>query len=164
MDATFTLVCGLVLQTTLLLAWQAFNDRGVLSAMFRAWRPSLTAGFMGALASQMWFLAFAIAATAHVRTLALVEILFAHALSRRLFSQHTTAAELGGIVLVVASEYQLTHVGLGSAIYNAGQLLDVERLYAALVAVSLLGFGLSVLVDAVERIAIPWRAERRTGL
>jgi drug/metabolite transporter (DMT)-like permease len=102
MDATFTLVCGLVLQTTLLLAWQAFNDRRVLSAMFRAWRPSLTAGFMGALASQMWFLAFAIAATAHVRTLALVEILFAHALSRRLFSQHTTAAELGGIVLVVA--------------------------------------------------------------
>ena len=102
MDATFTLVCGLVLQTALLIAWQVFKDRGVLVAMLRAWRPSLGAGFMGALASQMWFLAFAIAATAHVRTLALVEILFAQALSHRLFSQHTTAAELAGIVLVVA--------------------------------------------------------------
>lgn len=102
MDATFTLVCGLVLQTTLLVAWQLFKERQVLVAMLRAWRPSLLAGFMGALASQMWFLAFAIAATAQVRTLALVEILFAHALSRRLFSQHTSPVELLGIVLVVA--------------------------------------------------------------
>ena len=69
-----------------------------------------------------------------------------------------------GIVLVVASEYQLTHLGLGYAIYNAGQLLDVERLYAALVAVSLLGFGLSVAVDALERVAMPWRANRRSGM
>ena len=105
MDATFTLVCGLVLQTVLLIAWQLVRDRQVLVAMLRAWRPSLLAGFMGALASQMWFLAFAIASTAHVRTLALVEILFAHALSRRLFSQHTTAAELLGIALVVAGAH-----------------------------------------------------------
>ncbi len=47
-----------------------------------------------------------------------------------------------GIVLAVAAEYQLTRVGLGFAIFNAQQLLDVERLYAALVAVSLLGFVL----------------------
>jgi len=65
------------------------------------------------------------------------------------------------IVLDVAAEYQLTNVGLGYAIFNAGQLLDVERLYAALVAVSLLGFLLSVTADAVERIAIPWRIARR---
>jgi drug/metabolite transporter (DMT)-like permease len=101
LDATFTLVCGLVLQTVLMVVWQLFKDREVLLAVLRAWRPSLGAGFMGALGSQMWFLAFAIAATAHVRTLALVEILFAHALTRRLFSQHTTGAELAGIVLVV---------------------------------------------------------------
>ena len=101
LDATFTLVCGLVLQTVLMVVWQLVKDRQVLVAVLRAWRPSLGAGFMGALGSQMWFLAFAIAATAHVRTLALVEILFAHALTRRLFSQRTTAAELAGIVLVV---------------------------------------------------------------
>ena len=100
-EATFTLVCGLLLQTVLLTSWQLFRDRQVLAAMLQAWRPSLFAGFMGALASQMWFLAFAIASTAHVRTLALVEILFAHALTRRLFSQHTSTVELLGIALVV---------------------------------------------------------------
>jgi drug/metabolite transporter (DMT)-like permease len=102
MDATFTLVCGLVLQTAVMVAWQLFSDRAVLVAVLRAWRPSLGAGFMGAFGSQMWFLAFAIAATAHVRTLALVEILFAHVLTRRLFLQRTSAAELAGIALVVA--------------------------------------------------------------
>lgn len=64
------------------------------------------------------------------------------------------------IVLAVAAEYQLTKVGLGYEIYNAGQLLDVERLYAALVAVSLLGFGLTAVVDVLEILAIPWRRAR----
>ena len=59
----------------------------------RAWRPSLFAGFMGALASQFWFLAFALATAASVRTLALVEVLFAQAISRFVFKQPTTARE-----------------------------------------------------------------------
>ncbi len=66
-----------------------------------------------------------------------------------------------GIVLAVAAEYQLTRTGLGFAIFNAQQLLDVERLYAALVAVSLLGFGLATLVDVVESVAMPWRGRSR---
>ena len=66
------------------------------------------------------------------------------------------------VVLAVAAEYQLTRVGLGFAIFNAQQLLDVERLYAALVAVSLLGFSLATIVDWVEDAALPWRAHRRT--
>jgi NitT/TauT family transport system permease protein len=67
-----------------------------------------------------------------------------------------------GIVLAVAAEYQLTRTGLGYAIFNAQQLLDVERLYAALVAVSLLGFALAAIVDWVEAVALPWRARSRT--
>ena len=66
-----------------------------------AWRPSLLAGFLGALASQFWFLAFAIATAASVRTLALVEVLFAQAISRFVFEQTTTQREALGIVLVV---------------------------------------------------------------
>ena len=58
-----------------------------------AWRPSLLAGFLGALASQFWFLAFAIATAASVRTLALVEVLFAQAISRFVFGQKTTQRE-----------------------------------------------------------------------
>ena len=51
------------------------------------------AGFMGALASEFWFLAFAIATAASVRTLALVEVLFAQAISNFIFKQPTTTRE-----------------------------------------------------------------------
>ena len=76
-------------------------EREVLFAIARAWRPSLFAGFMGALASQFWYLAFAIATAASVRTLALVEVLFAQAISRFVFGQPTSRREAAGIVLIV---------------------------------------------------------------
>ena len=50
--ATFVLVVGLVLQSILLSLYLWLRDPGALTAIFRAWRPSLLAGFMGALASQ----------------------------------------------------------------------------------------------------------------
>ena len=74
----------------------------VMVAIMRAWKPSLVAGLMGALASQFWFLAFAIATAASVRTLALIEVLFAQLAARFMFGQRTTAREAAGMVLVVA--------------------------------------------------------------
>ena len=74
MAATFTLAVGLALQSVLLTLYLYVRDRAVLVAIFKAWRPSLFAGFMGALASQFWYLGFAIATAASVRTLALVEV------------------------------------------------------------------------------------------
>jgi drug/metabolite transporter (DMT)-like permease len=99
--ATFTLAVGLVLQAVLLSLYLWLRDPKVLHDIMRAWRPSLFAGFMGALASQFWFLAFAIATAASVRTLALVEVLFAQAISKFIFKQPTMAREGVGIVLVV---------------------------------------------------------------
>jgi drug/metabolite transporter (DMT)-like permease len=101
MAATFTLFVGLVIQCVLLSAWLALRDPKVLGAIARHWRPSLLAGFLGAFASQFWFLAFALATAASVRTLALVEVLFAQGVSRFLFKQPTPPREAVGIVLVV---------------------------------------------------------------
>ena len=101
MAATFTLACGLVLQAALLTAYLALRDRAVLSAIVAQWRPSLFAGFMGATASQFWFLAFALATAASVRILALVEVLFAQAISVFIFGQKTNAREAVGIVMIV---------------------------------------------------------------
>ncbi len=101
MAATVTAVVGLVLQSVLLTVYLRLRDPDVLAAIVRAWRPSLVAGFMGALASQFWFLAFALATAASVRTLALVEVLFAQAISRFVFKQAMTAREAAGIVLIV---------------------------------------------------------------
>ena len=101
MAATFTLTVGLVLQAMVLSLYLASRNMEVLRAIMRAWKPSLLAGFMGAFASQFWFLAFAIATAASVRTLALVEVLFAQAISKFIFKQPTTPREAIGIVLVV---------------------------------------------------------------
>jgi uncharacterized membrane protein len=101
MAATVTVVVGLMLQSVLLSLYLRLRDPEVLAAIVRAWRPSLFAGFMGALASQFWFLAFALATAASVRTLALVEVLFAQAISLFVFKQAMTGREAAGIVLIV---------------------------------------------------------------
>jgi drug/metabolite transporter (DMT)-like permease len=100
--ATFTLACGLVAQAALLTLYLVLFDRRVLDEIARAWRPSLFAGFMGATASEFWFLAFTITTVANVRTLALVEVLFAQAISYFVFKQATTAREALGMSLIVA--------------------------------------------------------------
>jgi uncharacterized membrane protein len=102
LPATFSLAVGLTLQTVLLLVWLLAARRDVLRAIFALWRPSLLAGFAGAAASEMWFLAFALATAASVRTLALVEVLFAQAVSRFVFKQKTSLREAVGIALLLA--------------------------------------------------------------
>jgi drug/metabolite transporter (DMT)-like permease len=100
--ATFTLAVGLVMQAALLSAYLVLRDAAVLRAIAKAWKPSLFAGFMGAFASEFWFLGFAITSAANVRTLALVEVLFAQGVTHFIFKQPTTTRECIGIVLVVA--------------------------------------------------------------
>jgi drug/metabolite transporter (DMT)-like permease len=101
MAATFTLTVGLALTASLLSLYLALRDPAVLLAIVRAWRPAVFAGALGALASEFWFLAFALASAASVRTLGLVEVLFAQAISSFVFKQPTSRREAVGIVLVV---------------------------------------------------------------
>jgi drug/metabolite transporter (DMT)-like permease len=102
MAATFTLVVGLAMQAVTLSLYLFLRQPNVMLALVRAWKPSLFAGFMGALASQFWFLAFALATAASVRTLALIEVLFAQLIARFAFGQKTSAREAFGMLLVVA--------------------------------------------------------------
>ena len=100
--ASYTLVWGLFVQTLVLTIYLLARAQSVLQAIFGLWKPSMLAGFMGAFASQFWFLAFALTAAANVRTLALVEVLFAQAVSHYSFKQPTSVREVVGIVLIVA--------------------------------------------------------------
>jgi uncharacterized membrane protein len=77
------------------------RDRAVLLAIVKAWRPSVFAGLMGATASEFWFLAFALTSVANVRTLALVEVLFAQAITVFAFKQATTRRDALGVALIV---------------------------------------------------------------
>lgn len=104
--ASTTLVIGLIMQTIVILLHLSIFDRRTLKAIMGSWRPSLLAGFMGALASQFWFLAFAISTAAKVRTLALVEVPFAQIVSGRI-KQRTTAREFLGMALIVVGVVML---------------------------------------------------------
>ena len=99
--ASYTLVFGLFVQTLVLTIYLLARAPHILKAILGLWRPSMLAGFMGAFASQFWFLAFALTAAANVRTLALVEVLFAQAVSYYSFKQPISAREASGIVLIV---------------------------------------------------------------
>lgn len=101
--ATTALAWSLALQTGLLLAWLLASDRATLRATLVAWRPSMLAGALGALASQLWFIGFALTAAANVRTLALVEVLFAAVVSRRLLRQAVSGRQGLGLGLVIVA-------------------------------------------------------------
>lgn len=99
--ASTILALGLAFQSISLSLYLALTNRAALVAILKLWRPSLIAGFMGAFASQFWFLGFALVPAAKVRTLALIEVFFARVISGKMFSEKPTAREGLGLVLIV---------------------------------------------------------------
>jgi drug/metabolite transporter (DMT)-like permease len=55
---------------------------------------------MGAVGSACWFTAMALEPVANVRTLGLVELYFSYFVSRRVFRERLSGAELIGFVLL----------------------------------------------------------------
>lgn len=99
--AATTLAWSLGLQALMLGLWLLAFARPALFGSFRLWRQSVLAGFLGALASQFWFLGFSLTAAANVRTLGLVEVLFANAVGWRVFRQRPSGRQLLGMTLIV---------------------------------------------------------------
>jgi drug/metabolite transporter (DMT)-like permease len=99
--ASLILVAGLAIQSAALMGYLAAFDRPGARAILHAWRSSLVAGFMGALASQFWFIAFALTDAARVRTLALIEVPLAQAVSLKMFREPPSLREAIGMSLIV---------------------------------------------------------------
>jgi drug/metabolite transporter (DMT)-like permease len=98
--ASVILCLSLAVQVAVLGAWMAVRAPGVMVASLSLWRPSLAAGFLGAFASQFWFLGFALTSAANVRTLALVEVVFATAVGWLAFGQRLDQRQAAGALLV----------------------------------------------------------------
>lgn len=101
--ATLTLALTLCIQTALCLLWLLIANRDALRKLFTAWRQSVPAGFAGALASQFWFLAFALQAAPAVRTLGLIEVLFAQLVSWRLMREKMARREWIAFAMLLAA-------------------------------------------------------------
>jgi drug/metabolite transporter (DMT)-like permease len=101
LSASVILVVGLAIQSAVLGLYLAAFDRAGARAILDAWRSSLFAGFMGALASQLWFIAFALSQAAPVRTLALIEVPMAQVVSLKMFREPPSLREGLGMSLIV---------------------------------------------------------------
>ena len=96
-----TLVCAMAVQTLVLGGWLLAFDRAALKGSLSVWRSSLFAGCTGASASVFWFIGFALTAAANVRTLGLVEVVFAMMVARRMFAQSLSRREAAGLALIL---------------------------------------------------------------
>lgn len=110
--ASTILVLGLGLQTVLLVGYMLVADRPALVLSLKSWRRSLSAGFLGAAASQFWFIGFSLTSAANVRTLGLIEVPLAQIASRKLFSEGTSRRELLGMAMIVGGVGLLLSISL----------------------------------------------------
>ncbi|MEM9781934.1 MAG: DMT family transporter [Pseudomonadota bacterium] len=99
--ATTTLAIVLAIQTAVLSAWLAVREPGTLHRLIARPGAALPAGATGAAASACWFMAFALASAPLVRTLALVEIVFSHLVTQRVFAETISPREGAGAALLV---------------------------------------------------------------
>lgn len=111
--ALTVLVLTLAMQSVAMLAWLSAFDRAALRGITVEWRMSLAAGALGAMASLFWFVGFALTPAANVRTLALVEVVFAQIVSGRLFREATQRLQLAGMALIVIGVGWLLAVAIG---------------------------------------------------
>ncbi len=100
--ATTILVLSLALQSLMLATYLGIFNRAALFGSLSHWRGSLGAGFLGAFASQFWFIGFSLTSAANIRTLALVEMIFALAVSRYVFRQPISKRQLMGMAVILA--------------------------------------------------------------
>lgn len=100
--ALTVLVLSLAVQAGLLLIWMVIADRRALAGSFAVWRSSLGAGFLGAFASAFWFIGFSLTSAANVRTVALVEVIFAQIVATFVFRQSVTKRQLLGMAVILA--------------------------------------------------------------
>ena len=62
-----------------------------------------------------------------------------------------------GIILLVAAEMLGAEFGIGAYILEAGSLYDLERLFAGVVILSLMGVLVSSVIGLLERRVLRWR-------
>jgi NitT/TauT family transport system permease protein len=63
------------------------------------------------------------------------------------------------LILIVIAEMFGADSGLGFMLYNAWQVFDVETMYVGLLAIGIIGFLLTIIVDELERRFVPWKGK-----
>ena len=67
-----------------------------------------------------------------------------------------------GLVGAVVGEFISSQRGLGHMIFNASSLYDLNSVWVGLFALMILGFILYYVIDAIERVMLPWKLANAT--
>jgi len=100
MQAAYTLAVSVIMQTVMMGAYLAIRERDQLKAVVVHWRPSLSVGVAGVLASIGWFTAFTMQNAAYVRALGQIELIFTFIASAVFFREKINRLEFIGILFV----------------------------------------------------------------
>lgn len=100
--AAMALSVSVVIQTILMGIYLAWREPDQLKAVLVHWRPSLSVGVAGALASVFWFSAFTVQNAAYVRALGQIELVFTMLASVIFFREKVKGLELVGIGFIIA--------------------------------------------------------------
>ncbi len=101
--ASLTLAAATAVQTLALGAWLALRERGQIARVIGSWRISGLVGVTSMLGSLGWFTAFTLQTAAYVKALGQIELVFTFLVSALWLREKSSAQEIWGIILIVAS-------------------------------------------------------------
>jgi NitT/TauT family transport system permease protein len=61
------------------------------------------------------------------------------------------------LIVIVGTEFLAAKQGVGHLIWNSYQTLAIKKMFVGLIVVGIMGWALTLLLDLIERIALPWK-------
>lgn len=61
------------------------------------------------------------------------------------------------LIVIVTAEFVGAKSGIGYLIWTSWQVFQVEKMYVGLVVIAVIGSGSAILLNALERLLIPWK-------
>jgi drug/metabolite transporter (DMT)-like permease len=101
MQAAFTLAIAVIMQTIMMGVYLALREPKQLKAVIIHWRPSLSVGVAGVIASIAWFSAFTLQNAAYVRALGQIELVFTIIVTAIFFREKIKNSEFIGIFFII---------------------------------------------------------------
>ena len=102
-DAAFTLLFMVVLQTLLISIYLGLKQKQELIRLFNNRKASWFIGITSALGSIGWFTAMTLQNAAYVKALGQVEFFFTMLITQHIFKEHMSYREITGMVMILTS-------------------------------------------------------------
>lgn len=64
------------------------------------------------------------------------------------------------LIVIVGTEFLAAKEGVGHLIWQSYQTFAIKKMYVGLVVTGLMGWGMTLLLDVIERRALPWNTAR----